>query len=101
MRSSFSRLALMLVVPSLLWFSNCKREETPPPPKAAEAPVASGDEAVSPGALTPVKGEGSTDCCKVVINPELKGRMGRLVIQFPEGAEASQSVRVRMWSLSS
>jgi hypothetical protein len=81
----------MLAVPSLLWCSHCKREETPPPPKAAEAPVASGDEAAPPGALTPVKGEGSTQCCEVVANPELKGRMGRLVVQFPEGADPSHT----------
>jgi hypothetical protein len=90
MRSPFIPLPLILVIPSLLWFSYCKREETPPPPKA-ESPVASGDEAAPPGALTPVKGEGSTDCCEVVANPELKGRMGRLVVQFPEDADASHT----------
>lgn len=91
MRNS-SRLALLLIVPSLLCLSNCKREETPPPPKVAEPPVASGEETASPGAaLTPVKGEGSADCCEVVANPELKGRMGRLVVQFPKGADASHT----------
>jgi hypothetical protein len=87
MRSSFSRLAVTLAVPSLLWFSHCKREETPPSPKAAETPVASDRQNGPPSGLTPVKGEGSSACCEVVANPDLKGRMGRLVIQFPEGAD--------------
>ena len=93
MKSSFSRLALMLVVPNLLWFLNCKREETPPPPKAAEAPVASGDVAVSPGALTRVKGEGSTDCCEAVW----------VVWSSSSPRSRCQSIRMRvlMWSLFS
>jgi hypothetical protein len=91
MGSPLSPLPLILVVSSLLWFSHCKREDTPPPPKAAESPVAPDGEAVVPGGLTPVKGEGSTDCCEVVVNPDLKGRMGRLVVQFPEGADPSHT----------
>lgn len=59
MRSSLRRLPLVVVIPSLLWLSYCKRDETPPPPKA--------------------------------VNPELKGRMGRLVIQFPAGADPSHT----------
>jgi len=29
---------------------------------------------------------GSTSCCDIVANPDLKGRLGRLVVNFPEGA---------------
>jgi hypothetical protein len=91
MRSSLRRLSLIVVIPSLLWFSHCKRDETPPPPKTAEAPIASGDPYALTGGLTPVKGEGSSDCCEVVANPELKGRMGRLVVHFPEEADPSHT----------
>lgn len=80
----------------LISFSHCqKKEESPPPPKATEAPSAAPQPMASPEftekALAPVQGEGSTDCCEVVANPDLKGRTGRLIVQFPTGADASHT----------
>ncbi len=59
MRSLPARLALIVIIPTVLFFSHCKREETSTPPKSAEAPVTSQPEPKSPDALSPVQGEGS------------------------------------------
>lgn len=86
-------LGLAFIV-GLIWYCE-KKEETLPPPKASEAPSAISQSTASPEsaakALAPVQGEGSTDCCEVVANPELKGKMGRLIVQFPKEADAGHT----------
>lgn len=67
-----------------------KKDETPPPPKVAEGPATT-QKPTSPDILAPVQGQGSTDCCEIVANPDMKGRMGRLVVQFPKDAGAAQT----------
>jgi hypothetical protein len=68
-----------------------KKDESPPPPKVAVAPTPPPEKAAVPGMLTAVQGEGSADCCEMVINSDLKGRMGRLIVQFPKQADAGQT----------
>ena len=68
-----------------------KKDESPPPPKVAVAPTPPPEKAAVPGMLTAVQGEGSADCCEIVINSDLKGRMGRLIVQFPKEADAGQT----------
>jgi hypothetical protein len=40
-------------------------------------------------AAVPAAAQPGTPCCSIVANAELKGRLGRLVVAFPEGANAS------------
>jgi hypothetical protein len=78
----------------LVSFSHCKKkEDTPPVPKVAETPVAA--PAASPPAPTPAaassatapaEGQGMNDCCVIGENPDMKGRLGRVVVAFPNGA---------------
>jgi len=99
MKRRTRHILLALLAPTLLLVWQCqKKEETPPVPKAAETPAAAPApsppapaSATPPSATAPAQGEGSTDCCEVVANPELKGRMGRLVVQFPEGGKAGDT----------
>lgn len=92
-RTFLLQIALVVLLGS---FSHCqKKEETPPVPKASEAPSSVPQPTALPEStaktLAPAQGEGSTDCCEVVTNPDLKGRMGRLIIQFPEGSKAGNT----------
>src|SRR5687767_7719330 len=80
---TFLLRVILIILPVSL--SCQKKDETPPPPTVAEVPVSSRSDTHSPDALSPVQGEGSNECCEVVANPELKGRMGRLIMQFPNG----------------
>jgi hypothetical protein len=80
--------ALAVILVSL---THCqKKDESPPPPKVSGSPSAS-DKASASGILTAVQGEGSTDCCEIVPNSDLKGRMGRLIVQFPKDADAGNT----------
>ncbi len=92
-RMVFLHVALVVLLGSLL---HCKqKEESPPPPKASETPSSVPQPTPLPESaaktLAPAQGEGSTDCCEIVANPELKGRMGRLIVQFPEGGKAGNT----------
>lgn len=86
-------VALLIILVST---SHCqKKDETPPPPKASEAPSSVPQPHGSPG----VRREGPRAStrgrfdrrCEVVANPDLKGRMGRLIIQFPGGGKAGDT----------
>ncbi|MDQ6634580.1 MAG: hypothetical protein M3Z10_07455 [Gemmatimonadota bacterium] len=60
---------------------------------AATAPAAADSLARSPSASAVTGASGAAaggDCCDIVVNPAL-GRLGRLVIAFPDGADASSS----------
>ena len=96
MRTPTSRLAFILFLPFILFLSHCQKKEEPPPsPKVSEAPSSVPQPTALPEsaakALAPAQGEGSTGCCEVVANPDLKGRMGRLIIHFPEGGKAGDT----------
>jgi hypothetical protein len=96
---------LLLVFVGVSW--SCRGKDDPPKPKtatppastsaaapapaatptAAPAPVGAGtpSAAVTPAPAAPASGQASTDCCDVVADPERKGRLGRLVVKFPDG----------------
>lgn len=62
-----------------------------PTPATARPPVASKAGAQNiPGVRMPTIYEG-TPCCSVVANPELKGRLGRIVVAYPAGADFKSS----------
>lgn len=85
-------VALALTI-GLLWQCE-KKEEQPPPTPATQAPVASQpapSTASAPPAPAPESRSGDSSCCEVVANPELKGRLGRLVVTFPEGSNAGST----------
>lgn len=87
-------VVILALIVGLIW--NCeKKEKTPPQPKATEAPSAAPQSTASlestEKALAPAQGEGSTDCCEITANPEVKGRMGRLIVLFPEGGKAGDT----------
>jgi hypothetical protein len=86
---TFLLRVILIILPVSL--SCQKKDETPPPPTVAEVPVSSRSDTHSPDALSPVQGEGSNECCEVVANPELKGRMGRLIMQFPNGGDVGHT----------
>jgi len=94
-------IALLMLLPLVALSWSCQGREDKKAPRAA-TPGAS-TTAVTPsiatmptaspppvGAVTtppaPAVGPGSSDCCGVVANPERKGRLGRLIVKFPEGA---------------
>lgn len=95
-RTFLLQVALVVLLGS---FSHCqKKEETPPPPKAAETPVAApipSPPAPAPvaasSATAPAEGQGLNDCCVIAASPDMKGRLGRLVVTFPDGAKAGNT----------
>lgn len=59
----------------------------------ATSPVqtqAAAEQAQPPTALAPEGSPGS--CCSVVPNPTMKGRLGRLVVTYPEGTNAEREI---------
>lgn len=95
MEGSVRLAALIFLLPCALFLLHCqKKEETPPPPKSAQAPVTQQPpptSAPAPAATKTTDSQGSADCCEIAANPELKGRLGRLLINFPEGAKAGNT----------
>jgi len=95
---------LLLSVVGMSW--SCRRNEPPKPktatppastsaaapaptqtPTATPAPVGAvtPTAAVTPAPAAPATSPPPTDCCDVVADPERKGRLGRLVVKFPDG----------------
>lgn len=95
-RTFLAQVALVVLLGS---FSHCqKKDETPPPPKAAETPVAApvpSPPAPAPLAASPTtapaEDQGLNDCCVIAANPDIKGRLGRLVVTYPEGTKAGNT----------
>ena len=88
-------LMLILSIPTVLFFSHCqKRDETSPPPKAAEAPSTFHSPRLNRNrredALAGPRGR-FEGLLEITANPELKGRMGRLIVQFPTGTDAAHT----------
>lgn len=89
---------MLLLLVGLSW--SCRRREDKPAPRAATPPAptspalppaspvptpsAPGGVITAPAA--PATGPGSGECCAIVADPERKGRLGRLVVKFPDGA---------------
>lgn len=92
-RSRFSFFVLLVLTSCFLL--QCRNQEDQPSPSVApKSTVVSPSE--SSGALSSsppppstvlprAETQGSTSCCDIVANPDLKGRLGRLVVNFPEG----------------
>ena len=95
MERSVRLAALILLLAGALFLLHCqKKEETPPAPKSAQAPITQQPPptpAPGPAAPTTIDSQGSADCCEIAANPDLKGQLGRLVINFPEGAKAGNT----------
>jgi len=84
---------LVLLVLTACLLSNCQNHEDQPAPTVASqstvVPPAEHNTTSSPLPSSPiplVETPDSSSCCKIVANPDLKGRLGRLVVNFPEGA---------------
>jgi hypothetical protein len=90
-RNLFPSLVLLVLTASLL--SNCQNHEDQPSPTVAspstDAAPPEHSAASSPPPSQPpipiVETQDSSSCCDIVANPDLKGRLGRLVVNFPEG----------------
>jgi hypothetical protein len=100
---------LLVLLASLQW--QCQNPEEPPVPTTASQksdatqsdPVTTTSSAplpstVSPSTPSPVDSGTavSNSCCETVLNPDLKGRLGRLVVNFPEGANPG-STRIEVF----
>ena len=110
--TSFAAFALVLL-------ASCGKEPTTAaPPTSAAAPVAKTAPAASPPAAVPqtppatpppqtqpaaAQGQASAApapeaspgaCCAVVPNPAMTGRLGRLVVTYPEGTDAQARIDV-------
>jgi len=112
--TSIAMLALALLV-------SCGKKEEPKtaaPPTAAAGPAAQNAPAASPPAATsqeapatpPVQTQAAAEqaqpptasapevspgsCCSVVPNPTMKGRLGRLVVTYPEGTKTDAGIDV-------
>ena len=97
-------LALLVFIAFLQW--QCQNPEEPPAPTAASQkaeatqpdPVTITSPAPPPSTASPsapsLSDSGTTvssSCCEIVANPELKGRLGRLVVNFPEGVNSGST----------
>lgn len=97
-RARVVALLMLLLLVGLSW--SCRRKEdkpapraatpavstSPAPPPASTVPTASAPVGVVTAPPAPAAGPGSSECCAIVADPERKGRLGRLVVKFPEGA---------------
>ena len=88
-------LLILLPLVGLSW--SCQgREDKPAPrteaPPAAAPPTAAAPTTVPPGPATsapaPAVGPSLAECCEVVVDSERKGRLGRLIVKFPDGFKA-------------
>ncbi len=113
--SSCSRnIFRMLLIVTSCFLVQCQNQEDPPPPgpgpqqaetapSKSQGPLGSGEPGATsspsqPSAsnvLTNTETADST-CCEIVANPDLKGRLGRLVVKFPEGANPG-STRIEVF----
>jgi len=98
---NFMTYGMLMLALTLAMASCSKKEETkaPPMPPApstptGQAPAAQAPEASPPQAAPASQPDASlaktspADAYVISANPELKGRLGRLVVAFPEGANA-------------
>lgn len=96
--SGSGRSFLALVMLASCFLVQCQNQEDPPSPAAEIQPtVVSPPEPAEPGTplssspppastVLPNPGTQNASCCEIVANPDLKGRLGRLVVNYPEGA---------------
>lgn len=90
----FPFLVFLMVIAVLQLQCQNQEDQTLPAvvPQETEAPSGEPGAMPSPSppppssALTNAAAPGSASCCEIVANAELKGRLGRLVVKFPEGA---------------
>jgi hypothetical protein len=113
-RLGLALLGVVLLAAALLWWSQSgKIRKTPaespqasipsstssatPAEPAVPAPSSSTPNAAPAPAATPAPApapesrSGDSSCCEVVVSSELKGRLGRLVVTFPEGVKAGNT----------
>ena len=91
--SRFPIFFLLLLAACLLW--QCENQEKQPSPnvpsqetvtaKTESAPVVPPLPSSSTGFVPTAGVSSSPSCCEIVANSDLKGRLGRLVVNFPEG----------------
>lgn len=108
-RIRFPSLMLLVFLASLQW--QCQNPEEPPAPTTSSQksdatqsdPITTTSSAPLPSTVspsTPSPGDSGTavsnSCCETVLNPDLKGRLGRLVVNFPEGANPG-STRIEVF----
>lgn len=92
-------LSLVLLGLAACLLSNCQDHEDQPSPTVAlhstDAVQPEHSTASSPPPLQPpnpiVETQASSSCCDIVANPDLKGRLGRLVVNFPEGTKPAST----------
>ena len=102
--SRFPFLVLLILTACFLW--QCQNKEDQPAPSVSsqstdaaqpEHTVAtSAPPPISPPTIPIVETQVPTACCEVVANPELKGRLGRLIVNFPDGANL-RSTRIDVY----
>jgi len=91
----FKALVLHLLI--AIWFPGSFIVFSAEPPDGIKRPSLQPPHGIKPPSLEPPHGStlpsnqmptihGGTPCCGIVANPALKGRLGRLVVAFPDGA---------------
>jgi hypothetical protein len=63
-----------------------------PADPVAQTQTTAAEQAQPPAAPAPEVGPGA--CCSIVPNPTMKGRLGRLVVTYPEGTDAGARIDV-------
>jgi hypothetical protein len=83
----------VLLVLTACFLLQCQNQEDPPSPTVASQSTdaaqpehsAASSPPPPPPTIPVVETQDSSSCCDIVANPDLKGRLGRLVVNFPEG----------------
>jgi hypothetical protein len=86
-----------LAVLALVLLAGCGKEpKTAAPPTPAAAPVAVAPAVASPAsaASAPAPEASPGECCSVVPNAAMAGRLGRIVVTYPEGTDAQARIDV-------
>lgn len=114
MKKQVIRFAVLVVLVSVATATGCSKKEeskspatpavqnapasSPPAATAQEAPAtppqtqAAAEQAQPPATPAPEASPGP--CCSVIPNPAMKGRLGRLVVTYPEGTDAGARIDV-------
>src|SRR5680860_486776 len=92
---------LVLLVLTACFLLQCQNQEDPPSPTVASqstdaaqqehSAASSQPPTTPPPTISLVETRDSSSCCDIVANPDLKGRLGRLVVNFPEGTNSGST----------
>ncbi len=98
-RKRFPFLALLVLTACFLL--QCQNQEDPPSPTVASQSTDAAQQEHSTASTQPpptppptiplVETRDSSSCCDIVANPDLKGRLGRLAVNFPEGTNSGST----------